>query len=317
MPADDAPIPYLSRIRAYYQGLGYGEPYRWAAFAEVPFSRLSKPLNECRVALLTTAARYRPELGDQGPGAPHNGAAKFFQVYSQSIDDEADVRISHIAYDRQHTTALDMGTWFPLAALRRAAARGRIGGVAPRFHGLPTDRSQAATLARDCPDVLARLGKDKADAAVIVPNCPVCHQTAALTARHLEQNGIATVIMGCAKDIVEHIGVPRLLFSDFPLGNGAGRPHDVDSQDLTLDLALELLTEAPGPRSTRQSPLRWPGPAGWKLDYSNIERLSPEEIAARRAGFDRGKAAAKKQRGQEGRGQEGRGQAGRGQAGRG
>ena len=40
----DAPIPYLQRIRDYYQGLGYGAPYRWAHYAEVPFQPLTKPL---------------------------------------------------------------------------------------------------------------------------------------------------------------------------------------------------------------------------------------------------------------------------------
>ena len=108
--------------------------------------------------------------------------------------------------------------------------------------------------------------------------------------------GIATVIMGCAKDIVEYVGVPRFLFSDFPLGNGAGRPNDPDSQLVTLALALDLLESAPGPRTTMQSPLRWADSPDWKLDYSNIERLTPEEIAARRAEFDRQKAVAKDKR---------------------
>ncbi len=114
-----------------------------------------------------------------------------------------------------------------------------------------------------------------------------------LAARHLEANGIPTVIMGCAKDIVEYVGVPRLLFSDFPLGNPAGRPHDRASQDFTLDLALRVLESAPAPRTTVQSPLRWSADPAWKLDYSNIARLSPEEIARRRAEFDRQKEIAK------------------------
>jgi hypothetical protein len=114
-----------------------------------------------------------------------------------------------------------------------------------------------------------------------------------LAARHLEENGIPTVVMGCAKDIVEHVGVPRFLFSDFPLGNPAGRPGDVVSQDFTLELALRLLEGAPAPRTTVQSPLRWGGDASWKLDYSNIARLSPEELARRRAEFDRQKEIAK------------------------
>jgi D-proline reductase (dithiol) PrdB len=117
-----------------------------------------------------------------------------------------------------------------------------------------------------------------------------------LAARHLEENGIPTVVLGCAKDIVEYVGVPRLLFSDFPLGNAAGKPHDVGSQDFTLELALRVLESAPGPRTTVQSPLRWSDNADWKLDFSNIERMTPEEIARRRQEFDKQKEIAKGKR---------------------
>ena len=124
----------------------------------------------------------------------------------------------------------------------------------------------------------------------------MCHQTVSLVARHLEDNGIPTVIMGCAKDIVEHCGVPRLLFSDFPLGNSAGRPRDVESQTATLELALRVLETAPAARTTVQSPLRWRDDASWKLDYSNLDRLTPEAIAERRKEFDVIKAVAKTKR---------------------
>jgi D-proline reductase (dithiol) PrdB len=121
----------------------------------------------------------------------------------------------------------------------------------------------------------------------------VCHQTVSLAARHLEENGIATVVMGCAKDIVEYCGVPRFLFSDFPLGNAAGRPKAPESQAFTLELALRLLESAPASRTTVQSPLRWSADPSWKLDYSNIDRLSLEEIRRRREEFDRQKEIAK------------------------
>jgi D-proline reductase (dithiol) PrdB len=119
-----------------------------------------------------------------------------------------------------------------------------------------------------------------------------------LAARHLEQNGIATVVMGCAKDIVEYCGVPRFLFSDFPLGNAAGRPRDPQSQEFTLELALRLLEVAPVARTTVQSPLRWSEDFSWKLDYSNIERLSQDEIRRRRQEFDRQKEIAREVRDQ-------------------
>jgi D-proline reductase (dithiol) PrdB len=121
----------------------------------------------------------------------------------------------------------------------------------------------------------------------------VCHQTVSLAARHLEENGIATIVMGCAKDIVEYCGVPRFLFSDFPLGNAAGRPNDPESQAVTLELALRVLESAPAARTTVQSPLRWSADPLWKLDFSNIERLSPDEIRRRRQEFDRQKLIAK------------------------
>ena len=153
-------------------------------------------------------------------------------------------------------------------------------------------------LCRDCPELLARCRVDGVDAVILVPNCPVCHQTVSLAARHLEANGIATIVMGCAKDIVEYVGVPRFLFSDFPLGNSAGRPHDPASQAITLELALRVLEAAPAARTTVQSPLRWSEDPSWKLDHSNIDRLSPEELRRRRAEFDRQREIARLVRGE-------------------
>jgi hypothetical protein len=117
-----------------------------------------------------------------------------------------------------------------------------------------------------------------------------------LVARHLEADGIPTVIMGCAKDIVEHCGVPRFLFSDFPLGNSAGRPFDPDSQTRTLELALRLLESAPAARTTVQSPLRWDADGAWKHDYLDLAKLSPETIAERRREFDEVKSVARSRR---------------------
>ena len=290
----DKPIAYMQRTRDYYLALGYGAPYAWASFAEVPFTPLAKPLADSTVALVTTAAPYQPDKGDQGPGAPYNAAAKFYEVYDAPTAEIPDLRISHIAIDRDHTTAEDMGSYFPLTALKNAADAGKIGKLADRFFGLPTNRSQRTTIDVDGPALLAHCQKHNIDAAVFVPNCPVCHQSVSIVARILEQAGIATVIMGCAKDIVEHVGVPRFLFSDFPLGNAAGRPNDPASQTATLAMALNLLETADHPRSTVQSDLVWVGAPDWKDDYSNPAKLSPEEIARRKQAFDAGKVAAKK-----------------------
>jgi D-proline reductase (dithiol) PrdB len=295
-PDDDAPIAYMQRTRDWYLALGYGNPYRWAHFADVPFAPLARPLAQCTATLVTTAAPYQPDKGPQGPGAPYNASAKFYGVYSGETAIDHDLRIAHVAIDRRHTSMEDSGAWFPLPALRRAVRRGRVGALAPRFHGAPTNRSQRRTLEVDAPEIVARCRADGVDVALLVPNCPVCHQTLSLVARQLEAAGIATVLLGCAKDIVEHAGVPRLLFSDFPLGNAAGKPHDVDSQEATLELALRVLEAAPAPRTTVQSPQRWSASAEWKLDYCNAARTPADELARLHAEFDAGKVAAKQLR---------------------
>jgi len=72
--AGDVPIPYLEPTRSYYVALGYGPPYEWAHYAQVPFHRLEKPLSRCRFTIITTAALFQAGKGDQGPGAPYNRA---------------------------------------------------------------------------------------------------------------------------------------------------------------------------------------------------------------------------------------------------
>jgi hypothetical protein len=117
-----------------------------------------------------------------------------------------------------------------------------------------------------------------------------------LVARHLEEHGLPTVIMGAAKDIVEHCGVPRFLFSDVPLGNAAGRPCDPASQAFTLELALRVLESAPAARTTVQSPARWADDPAWKLDFLNLDRMTPDHIAERRREFEEHKAVARAKR---------------------
>ena len=52
----DLPIAYIKRTRDYYLGLGYNNPYEWACFDNVPFTKLAKPVSEARIAAVVTAA---------------------------------------------------------------------------------------------------------------------------------------------------------------------------------------------------------------------------------------------------------------------
>lgn len=85
-----------------------------------------------------------------------------------------------------------------------------------------------------------------------------------LIARYLEENGIPTVVIGAARDIVEHCGVARFVFVDFPLGSPCGEPWNVAQQREIFSLALDLLANATGPRTTVSPAHKWSKGDEWK-----------------------------------------------------
>ena len=292
-PEYDQPISYIQRTRSYYLALGYDKPYIWAHYTDVPFVPLKKPLQNSVIGLITTAVPFNPLKGDQGSGAAYNARAKFYEPYVLASKSNPDLRIAHVGIDRKHANMSEMACWFPLELARQAVVCRRIGGLAENFYGLPTNRSQRHTLEIDAPQILANCRADGVDIAILVPNCPICHQSIALLARYLEEAGISTVIVGAAKDIIEYCGVPRFVFNDFPLGNAAGRPEDPKSQNAIFELALKLLEQAPGPRATIQSEFLWSHDPSWKLDYMNIERLSNQEFMKLRLEAEAARLTAK------------------------
>ena len=280
--AHDAPIAYLARVRKYYQALGYGAPYEWAHYAEVPFRPLAKPLSR-------VPGRDRHDGGavPARPGRP--GPRRALQRRREVLRrlfgrrEPRRSRPAHLAR-RDRPPAHDGRGRAHLVPAR---------GAAPRRGGRADRRGRAALSRRaDEPqpshDARRSTAPRSSRAAAPTASTPRSSSPTArsatrrssLVARLLEESGIASVVMGCAKDIVEHVGVPRFVFSDFPLGNAAGRPHDVASQDATLALALALLEAAPAARTTVQSPLRWSDSAEWKLDYCNIARSTPRRDRA-------------------------------------
>lgn len=254
-------VHYIEKTRAYYLAEGYDKPYNWAHFDTVPFTPLAKPLAACRLALVSTSDVALK--ADAGAPEDHNALAG--NVYSIPSDTPAGELFSLQEHYDTHATHLeDVDSYFPITRLRECVERGRIGGLAARFHGVFTSYSHRKTLEVDGPEVLRRCREDGADAVVLTPVCPVCHQTIALVARYLEENGLPTVVIASARDIVEHCGVARLVFVDFPLGNPCGEPFNVEMQHRIIGAALDLLETATAPRTTVEAPFRWPRGDAWK-----------------------------------------------------
>jgi len=112
-----------------------------------------------------------------------------------------------------------------------------------------------------------------------------------LVSRHLEENGIPTVVMGSARDIVEECGVARFLFTDFPLGNPCGKPWDDQMQRSIIDMALDLIERAWAPRTTVQTPFQW-SDEDWRKNFMRVDESNREALA--HAGEERRRLQAQK-----------------------
>lgn len=105
-----------------------------------------------------------------------------------------------------------------------------------------------------------------------------------MVARHLEANGIPTVVLGSAKDIVEYCRVPRFYFVDFPLGNPCGEPYNREQQREIVHQALGMLTVTQ-PAETIKAPFEWRTQT-WRENYMQVR---PEDLERLKAAGERRK----------------------------
>jgi D-proline reductase (dithiol) PrdB len=266
MAVADSPIQYIERTRNYYRALGYDNDYVWATFDHVPFTLPAKPLSDLRITLITTASPL-----------DFDGVKR---VWSEFVSPPPEKLFTdNVAWDKESTHTNDRGSFLPIDIAFELIGEGIFGGLTPHFHGVPTEYSQRKTQIKDAPEILLRIQQDGADAAVLCPLCPVCHQTVSLVARHLEANGIPTIIIGSALDIVEHCGVPRFYFTDFPLGNPCGHPWRRDMQREIMRQALALFETSKAPRTTVKAPFTWneEGPV-WRARYGRVDSTNRERL---------------------------------------
>lgn len=263
-------VSYIDRSRDYYAAQGFARAYRWARPEEPPvLSQLAAPLAEMRIGVVTSTFPL-PPTGEEAPvEVPYAAAVEPLPTGGFTADDNR---------DRAAAPVTERESYLPLARLGELAVAGRFGELAPRFYGVPFDYSQRRTVERDAPAVLEFLRADGVDAVLAVPHCPVCHQSVALVARYLEANGVPTVVVGSARDIVEEIGVPRFLFVDLPLGYPTGRPGAVDQQRSICAQALDLLEGACAPRTTVHARAEW-GDETWRSEYMRTDDTTRATLA--------------------------------------
>jgi hypothetical protein len=157
-------VSYIDKSRDYYAAQGYESPYCWARFDDVPFTALTAPLASLRVGIVTTATL----LGAEAGGATDDRPLK--QPYAAPLlPIPQRLYTMDLSWDKEATHTDDIASFFPARALLAACHEGRVGGVSPRFYGLPTEYSQRTTKAHDAPAILQFMREDKVDAALLVP----------------------------------------------------------------------------------------------------------------------------------------------------
>ncbi len=157
-------VSYIDKSREYYGAYGYDRPYQWAHNDAVPFQALTKPLADSRVGLVTTSSLC---VEDRPAGWPDTRTKERFaldidQIPSRMFTDD-------LAWDKDATHTDDRESFLPIDRLRELAAEGRIGSLAPRVYGVPTDYSQRRTNEIDAPAIVEWARQDEVDVVLLVP----------------------------------------------------------------------------------------------------------------------------------------------------
>lgn len=144
------------------------QAYPWRRVRPTPWSPLRRPLNESRVALVTSAGFIRP--GQEPFDAGIRGGDTSFRiipgdaVVGELIDSQRSESFDHAGMQQDPNLAL------PLDRLRELEAHGRIGAVAPRHLSYMGSITAPGRLVRQTAvEGAAILTQDQVDAALLVP----------------------------------------------------------------------------------------------------------------------------------------------------
>lgn len=127
----------------------------------------------------------------------------------------------------------------------------------------------------------------------------MCPRTVCTLAHVFEAAGLATIVLTPMRPVAERMGVPRALYTDFPLGRSLGKPRDQQFQSEVLRAAFELLKETEGPiirdfpvtvSSDHSETLQCPLPPRFNAEL----HPAVDEAKALRAAYDRARQASGK-----------------------
>lgn len=232
-------MAHLSDLPLKYRLLIRGYPFRRVEWR--PGACLTKPLNQARIAMITTAGLYLPGQQPFDQSYRHDDCS-FREIPWGAPVEALQIGQSSDAFDHGGIEA-DRNLALPLARLAELVTRGIVGESAPRhFSIMGSIIAPARLISESGPEIARRLAQDKVDGVFVAPICPFCHQAAGLVQSVIEKSGVPTVSISLLADVTECVEPPRALRVRRPLGYPLGEPNNPDLQRKILQAALGLLS---------------------------------------------------------------------------
>lgn len=215
-----------------------GDSYPFVRNRRAPFSPARRALPMLNLALITSAGVHIDGTDPFNVQAS-DGDLTFREIPSE-IEAE-DLRFVARGYDHASVQA-DINSQVPLARLFEFEGNGIIGQLNQVFWSLCGFIPDAGRLVEEMvPRLIERVERHEVQAALLIPASRLCHQTISLIARALEQNGIPTMTLAVAQEVVESVRPPRAGVYAGELGSVAGLPNYPEHQRRVLDEALRLI----------------------------------------------------------------------------
>jgi len=158
-----SPIDYMERTRAFFEARGF-PPYRWVVNESAPWTTFKKPLESCRVALLSSGGVYHK---DQTPFNPDRDDLTFREI-PRDVDVK-ELRIQHNNYDHRDADQ-DVNCVFPIERFRELEVEGYIGELAPTSYTLMGRIFRLTALRTElAPQIVQKLKEEQVDVLFAVP----------------------------------------------------------------------------------------------------------------------------------------------------
>ncbi len=160
-----SPVEYIKSTRETFSKQGF-PPYRWTENADCPYwTPLPKPIEKCRVALLTTGGIYLRDV--QAPFDPDRDDLTFREIPKDT--DAGRLAISHNSYDHGDVEK-DVNCIFPLERLTELAKEGAIGEFAANAYAIMGRIFRRTALQEELTPQILRSLKDAAvDVLLLTP----------------------------------------------------------------------------------------------------------------------------------------------------